>query len=268
MPVAPDARLSLFEHLDELRKRLVWCLVVLVLGVIVAAVFNGFVFEVLLWPLKQVSGLPRSAYQITTFSPAEPFMVSLKVWVVAGLIMASPFLIWQLWAFVGPAFTSTQKRYFYPVVAACSLLFLGGVALAYFLVLPKGLQWLLGFGSGDFNVQNRATDYFTFVALFVLAFGAVFEMPVVLVLLARVGVIDDRFLRTNRRYAIVINAVVAAVITPSQDAFSMLAMFVPLVLLYEISIAMARLVQPKRKTAPDAEDPGDDPGDHVSRVSA
>src|SRR5665647_644724 len=126
MPVAPDARLSLFEHLDELRKRLVWCLVVLVLGVIVAAVFNGFVFEVLLWPLKQVSGLPRSAYQITTFSPAEPFMVSLKVWVVAGLIMASPFLIWQLWAFVGPAFTSTQKRYFYPVVAACSLLFLGG----------------------------------------------------------------------------------------------------------------------------------------------
>jgi Tat protein translocase TatC len=139
-------------------------------------------------PLRQVHGLPRSAYQITTFSPAEPFMVSLKVWVAAGLVLASPFLIWQLWAFVGPAFTPAQKRYFYPVVAACSLLFLGGAALACFLVLPKGLQWLYGVGSGIFNVQNRAADYFTFVALFVLAFGAVFEMPVVLVLLARLGI--------------------------------------------------------------------------------
>ena len=272
MPVDPDERLSLVEHLDELRKRLFRCLVVLAASVILAAVFNGFAFRVLLWPLRQVHGLPRSAYRITTFSPAEPFMVSLKVWVAAGLVLASPFLIWQLWAFVGPAVTSAQKRYFYPVVAACSLLFLGGVALAYFLVLPKGLQWLLTFGSGDFNVQNRATDYFTFVALFVLAFGAVFEMPVVLVLLARLGIIDDRFLRRHRRYAIVINAIVAAVITPSQDAFSMLAMFFPLVILYEISIVMARFVQPKRKIAPYAEhpgdDPGDDPGDHVSRNSA
>ena len=142
------------------------------------------------------------------------------------------------------------------------------MALAYFVVLPKGLQWLLGFGAGNFNIQNRATDYFTFVALFVLAFGAVFEMPVVLVLLARLGIIDDRFLRRHRRYAIVINAIVAAVITPSQDAFSMLAMFFPLVILYEISIVMARFVQPKRKNAPDAEDPGDDPDDHVSRNSA
>jgi sec-independent protein translocase protein TatC len=344
MPVDPDERLSLFEHLDELRKRLFWCLVVLAAGVIVAAVFSPVVFDALLHPLEQVPGmkiavdgkeysvaqgaevpsgdpvftipsyssssvtfklidghfadgtttvsvnvgdtakvrsggtgytlsavevsLPPSTYKLTTFSPAEPFMVSLKVWVVAGLILASPFLIWQLWAFVGPAFTSAQKRYFYPVVAACSLLFLGGVALAYFLVLPKGLQWLYGVGSGTFNVQNRATDYFTFAALFVLAFGAVFEMPVVLVHLARLGIIDDRFLRKNRRYAIVINAIVAAVITPSQDAFSMLAMFVPLVILYEISIVAARLVQPKRKSIADAEDPGDDSGDNVSPVSA
>jgi sec-independent protein translocase protein TatC len=268
MPVDPDERLSIVEHLDELRKRLFWCLIALSAGVIVAAVFNSFVFKVLLHPLREVTGLPASAYQITTFSPAEPFMVSLKVWCVAGLILASPFLIWQLWAFVGPAFTPAQKRYFYPVVAACSLLFIGGVALAYFLVLPKGLQWLLGFGRGDFNVQNRATDYFTFVALFILAFGAVFEMPVILTLLARVGVIDDGFLRKNRRYAILINAIVAAVITPSQDAFSMLAMFFPLVLLYEVSIVMARLVKPKRKPAPRAEDSGEGPGDSFSRSSA
>jgi len=134
-------------------------------------------------------------------------------------------------------------------------------------VLPKGLQFLLGFGSGNFNIQNRASDYFTFVALFVLAFGAVFEMPVVLVLLAKVGVVDDRFLRKHRRYAILIMALVAAFITPSQDAFSMLAMFIPLLVLYELSIPLARLVQPKRQAKADAEDAGDD-HDDLSRAPA
>ena len=246
MPVSPDDRLPLLTHLDELRKRLFWSIVAVSVGVVVAAIFNGFVFEALLWPLHQVKGLPETAYQITTFSPAEPFMVSLKVWVAAGLILASPILIWQLWAYVAPAFTPTEKRYFYPVVIASTLLFLGGVALAYFLVLPRGLGFLLNFSSGYFNVQNRASDYFTFMALFILAFGVVFELPVVLVLLARVGVIDDKFLRKHRRYSILVLAVASAVITPSQDAFSMLAMFVPLYILYEISIVLARFVQPKK----------------------
>jgi sec-independent protein translocase protein TatC len=128
----------------------------------------------------------------------------------------------------------------------------------YLIVLPKGLQFLLGFNSGSFNVQNRASDYFTFVAIFVLAFGLVFELPVVLVLLAKVGVIDDKFLKKHRRWAIVILAIVAAVITPSQDAFSMLAMFIPLVVLYEISIPLARMVAPKKETLPRREDTGDD----------
>jgi sec-independent protein translocase protein TatC len=266
MPISPDDHLSLLEHLDELRKRLTFCLIAGTVGVLVAAIFNSFVFEALLWPLRQVKGLEPAAYQITTFSPAEPFMVSLKVWVAGGLIMASPIIIWQLWAYLAPAFTPTEKKYFYPVVIASTSLFLGGVALAYFLVLPRGLGFLLNFSSGYFNVQNRASDYFTFIALFILAFGVVFELPVVLVLLAKVGVIDDRFLRKNRRYAILVLAVASAIITPSQDAFSMLAMFVPLYLLFEISIVLARIVQPKepkhseREARAAAEDPpgGDD----------
>jgi sec-independent protein translocase protein TatC len=185
------------------------------------------------------------------------------VWVVAGILMASPFLIWQLWAYVGPAFTSTEKKYFYPIVISTTALFLGGVAFGYLVVLPKGLQFLLGFNAGSFNIQNRASDYFTFVALFILAFGAVFEMPVILVLLAKVGVIDDKFLKKNRRWAIIICAIVAAVITPSQDAFSMLAMFIPLVVLYEISIPLARMVQPKKESRPRGEDAGDDDLSHA-----
>jgi len=268
MPVNVDERFTLFEHLDELRKRLMWAIVALAVGVIVAAVFNSLVFDLLLYPLKQVPNLDPAAYKLTTFSPAEPFMTSLKIWVVVGIMLAAPFLIWQMWAYVGPAFTSTEKRYFYPVVIATTALFLGGVVFGYLIVLPKGLQFLLGFGSGNFNIQNRASDYFTFVALFVLAFGAVFEMPVVLVLLAKVGVLDDKFLRKHRRYAILICAIVAAVITPSQDAFSMLAMFIPLVILYEISIPLARMVQPKREAEAGAEDAGDDDPDDLSRAPA
>lgn len=252
MPVSPDDRLSLVDHLDELRRRIMLAALALVAGVTVAGVFNDQVFALLLHPL------PVANRQIITFSPAEPFMVTLKVVVVAGLILASPYLIYQFWAFVAPAFTSTEKRYFYPVVVTCSVLFLAGVALGYTVVLPKAMGALLGINPNDtFNVQLRANDYFTFMAMFLLAFGIVFELPVVLVLLARVGVIDDRFLRKNRRWAILVGAIAAAALTPSPDAFSMLAMFLPLLALYEISIVIARFVQPKREDATTGEDTSD-----------
>ena len=195
MALTTEDRLTLFEHLDELRKRLFVCLIAATVGVLIAALFNSFMFEILLYPLRQVANLPETATKITTFSPAEPFMVSLKVWVVGGLILAAPVIIYELWAFLAPAFTAGEKKYFYPVVFSTTALFFMGVALAYFLVLPKGLSFLLTFSAGFFNVQLRASDYFTFMALFILAFGVVFELPVVLVLLAKVGVIDDKFLQ-------------------------------------------------------------------------
>jgi sec-independent protein translocase protein TatC len=257
VPVSPNDQFTILEHLDELRKRIFWSIVVVGVGIVLAAIFNDYVFEVLLYPLKQVPGLDPDSYQIITLSPAEPFMVSLKVWVVAALIATSPFLIWEIWAFVGPAFTSTEKRYFYPVVIVTAALFLVGVAFGYLVVLPRGLSFLLTFGGTTFNVQNRANEYFTFVALFILAFGLMFELPVILTLLAKVGVIDDKFLRKHRRYAIVIMALAAALITPSQDAFSMLAMLAPLLVLYEVSIPIARYVQPKPAKPVSAKDADD-----------
>jgi sec-independent protein translocase protein TatC len=257
MALSAEDRLSLWGHLDELRKRLFVCIVAVTVGVVLGALFNDFMFEALLYPIRQVAGLPESATSITTFSPSEPFMVSLKVWVAGGVVLASPVIIYELWAFLAPAFTASEKKYFYPVVMASTALFLAGCALAYFLVLPKGLSFLLMFSAGFFNVQLRAQDYFTFMALFILAFGVVFELPVVLVLLAKVGVIDDRWLRRNRRWAVVAMAFAAAFITPSQDAFSMLAMFVPLYVLYEVSIVLARIVQPRLETS-DGRDRDDD----------
>ncbi len=266
MALSAEDRLTLLEHLDELRKRLFVCLIAATVGVLVAALLNSFMFEILLHPLRAVPNLPESATNITTFSPAEPFMVSLKVWVVGGLILAAPVIIYELWAFLAPAFSSGEKKYFYPIVFATTLLFFVGCALAYFLVLPKGLGFLLTFSSGFFNVQLRAQEYFTFMALFILAFGVVFELPVVLVLLAKVGVIDDKWLRRNRRWAILALAFAAAFITPSQDAFSMLAMFLPLYILYEISVVIARFVQPKRVGDSAVEDSGGD--DSTSRATA
>lgn len=257
-----DERLTLVEHLTELRRRLFVCVLGMAGAVVVAAVFNGPIFSLLLRPL------PIRLRYISTFSPAEPFLVSLKVWVYAALILVSPLLIYEFWAFVGPAFTSGEKRQILPVVAVCTLLFLGGVVFGYLIVLPRGLQFLLGWNSGFFRIQNRAQDYLTFVAWFLVAFGAVFEMPVIIVAAVRMGIIDVRFLTKNRKYAILFNAVVAAVVTPSQDAFSMLAMFVPLVALYEVAILVARVMM-RRRAKTMVEDPtGGPPHDGASPTPA
>ena len=173
-------------------------------------------------------------------------MVSLKVWVYVGVIMASPVIIYEFWAFVGPAFSPTSRRMVLLVVFTCVSLFLFGVVFCYLIVLPRGLSWLFSFNSQYFNAQARATDYFSFVAWFLVAFGAVFEAPVVIIAAVRMGIVSTSFLRKHWRYAIVINAVIAMVATPSQDAFSFIAMFIPLEILYEASLLVARVIERRR----------------------
>jgi sec-independent protein translocase protein TatC len=238
-----DDRLTLIEHLDELRRRLFICVLALIAGMIIAGVFNDRVFALLLRPL------PPELTEITTLSPTEPFMVSFTIWLYSGIIMASPILIYEFWAFVGPAFTPGERRHILPVAGICAALFLGGVVFGYVFVLPRGLSVLLGWNSEFFNVQTRAREYLTFVAWFLVAFGAVFEMPVVLIGMVRLGVIDRQTLKKKRKFAVLIMAAVAAIATPSQDVFSMLAMFVPLLVLYEVAIVIARFFEPQRRAA-------------------
>ncbi len=236
-------RLTLIEHLDELRRRLFIVAVGLVAGMILAGVFNDQVFQLLLHPL------PDDLKQISTFSPTEPFLVSLQIWLYSAVVVTSPLIFYEFWAYVGPAFTPGEKKHILPVAFICCALFLGGVAFGYIFVLPRGLSVLLGWNDQFFVVQNRAKDYLSFVAWFLVAFGAVFEMPVIIIAAVRMGIVDRRFLRKNRKYAILINAAVAAIATPSQDAFSMLAMFIPLVFLYEIAIVISRFFEPERRAA-------------------
>ncbi len=249
-----NERITLVEHLDELRRRIVYAVVALVLGVCVAAILNHFVFELMLHPLKVLP--PGAPHKIITFGPAEPFMVSLKVWAYVGIILASPVIIYEFWAFVGPAFSPVSRRVVLLVTFTCLSLFLFGVVFCYLIVLPRGLAWLFGFNSSYFTAQARATDYFSFVAWFLVAFGAVFEMPVVIIAAVRMGVVKTAFLRKHWRYAIVINAIIAMVATPSQDAFSFIAMFIPLEILYELSLIVAKVVEKRREV--EARQPADD----------
>lgn len=238
-----DERVTLVEHLDELRRRIIIAAIALAVGVIIAAVLNDQVFALLQRPVMVVPNVP---HKITTFGPAEPFMVSLKVWAYVGVILASPVVIYEFWAFIGPAFTPASRRVLVMVAAICFALFMFGIVFGYLIVLPKGLGWLLSFNGKYFNTQLRASEYFSFVAWFLLAFGAVFEMPVVIIAAVRIGLVKTAFLRKHWRYAIVINAVIAMVATPSQDAFSFIAMFIPLEILYELSVMIARVMERRR----------------------
>jgi sec-independent protein translocase protein TatC len=236
-------RMTLMEHLGELRKRLFVSAAAIAVCMLTVAILQQYVFKLLMHPL------PKAHRSLLTLSPSEPLLVSLQVWLYSGLILAAPIVIYEFWAFVGPAFTTGERKRILPIAGITAFLFLGGIVFGYWAVLPRGLNFLLGWNSSFFHVQVRAADYLSFAAWFLVAFGAVFEMPVILVGLVRFGVIDVSFLRKHRRAAIVINAAVAAVATPSQDAFSMLAMFIPLVFLYEVAIVVSAVMMRRHRRA-------------------
>jgi len=236
-------QMTILEHLGELRKRLFIALGSATLAVVVAFILQDRVFAILKRPLDLVEGQKA---QLVTLSPTEPFMTTLKVSIYAGLLMALPIIMWQLWAFIMPALYENEKKTVLPYVALTTGLFVGGVAFAYFLVLPIGLDWLVGYGGDTFRQDMRAGEYLNFVVLFLLAFGLVFELPVAILSLAAMRIVDTRFLRRKRRHAIVVIAIVSMVITPSQDPVSMLLLVGPLVLLYEISLVLVALMERRR----------------------
>jgi sec-independent protein translocase protein TatC len=241
--VAKDTtkKMPLTGHLKELRKRLIYCMVAMLVCTVVAYVFRDKVFSVLMRPLRATQ-----VNKLTTLGVAEAFMQILKVSVYAGVLASLPFTLYQFWAFVMPALHERERRGAFLYTVFTSLLFLGGVAFGYFVVLPVGLKFLIGYGGPAFDQKLQAELYLTFVSMFLLSFGLVFELPLVMLLLAWAHVVDYKRMRKVRKYAIVVEALLAMVITPSQDPFSMILMLVPLMLLYELGIWLARLVAKRR----------------------
>jgi sec-independent protein translocase protein TatC len=232
-PVSHEDRLTLVEHLDELRGRLIVCAAAF--GVALALCFwqNHLLLELATRPL------PSSHDRLLTFGVTEPFTTTLTVAVYGAIILSLPVLIYQLYAYVLPAFSDTERRIILPILLLAPLLFLAGVAFAYFAVMPAAVKFLLGFNNSQFNVQVRARDYYSFFSTTLLACGLIFELPLALLAVTRLGIVSVEQLTRNRRYAYLLIAIVAAAL-PGVDPVSMLIEMVPLLVLYELSILLAR----------------------------
>jgi sec-independent protein translocase protein TatC len=246
----PTGSMTVVEHLAELRTRLMLSLGAVAAGAAVAWPLYGPVFKVLTEPFctfithhPQVAIDPQHPCRLVFLSVLDPFVTKLKVVLLLGLFIALPIVLYQFWRFVTPGLTDKERKYAVPFVVASVLLFLLGAWFAI-VTLPKALGFLLGFaGTSRVGLTLSIAKYVSFVILLILAFGLSFEFPVVLVSLTMVGVLSSRKLRDWRRYSVLFIAIFAAVITPSQDWFTMTAMMLPMLIFYEVSIIIARLLK-------------------------
>ena len=230
-----EPRLTLAGHLEELRRRLGVSLAALFVAVGVSLVWVEWIIRWLQRPI--VGRLPRFAY----FSPVEPLMAYLKVALLSGLILAMPVILGQLWGFVRGGLTRREQSSGFALIVWGSLQFLGGAAFAYYGLVPVSLRFLLGIGSGMLEPVISIGQYLSFVTTLLFWCGLVFELPVVLLVLAKTGIITSEWLRQQRAYAILVLVIVAAVATPTTDPVNLLLMAVPLLLLYELSILITRV---------------------------
>ncbi len=228
-----DDRLTLVEHLDELRTRIVISVAVL----LVAAAFcfwqNHLLLEIANGPLP-------GGFEPLTFSPAEPFLTTITLSLYGAILVSLPVILYQLYAFVLPAFTPGERRVVFPLLLMVPVLFIAGVLFAYFVVTPAAINFLLNFNSDEFNIQVRAREYYSFFALSLISVGVLFQIPVGVLAVTRLGIITPDQLAANRRYAVLVIAVLAMLL-PGTDPVTMLISMVPLVLLFELSIILARV---------------------------
>jgi sec-independent protein translocase protein TatC len=231
--ISPEEQLSLVEHLDELRARII--VSIGVFGVALALCFcqNHLLLELANGPL------PAGRDRLIIFGVTVPFTTTMTVAAYGAIILALPVLLYELFAFLLPAFSKQEQRAVLPLVLLMPALFVAGVVFGYFVVLPAATSFLLGFNDAQFNIQLRAKEYYGFFAQTLLACGIVFQVPVAILSLTRLGIVDVDQLKKNRRYAYLGCAVVAAAL-PGVDPVSMLLETAPLILLYELSIVLAR----------------------------
>ena len=239
---------TLVEHLDELRSRILISLATLVVGAIVAFAFQHWLLHVLVQPL------PPKRRHLTTLGVAEPFLVTFKLCIWAGLGLAFPVVLWQIWGFFAPAVAERSQRLVAAFVAFSSALLVGGVVFAYYVVLPAALKFLTSYNDQSFDIKIRAADYFGFVLLTLVGVGVVFELPVFVLALVKLGVLTSDRLRHTRRMGYFIVAVVA-VLLPGIDPVTTTLEAIPLFVLYEGSIWLSVLME--RYWTSDSEPPFD-----------
>jgi sec-independent protein translocase protein TatC len=237
-----EEKQTFIEHLEELRKRLIISLIAVGIGFVISYIFSKEIFQLLMIPL--IKALPAGANMIFTNLP-EAFFTYVKVALLAGIFVASPMVLYQIWLFVAPALYSHEKRYAIPFVIFSTLLFVGGASFGYFIVFPFGFKFFMGFATDFIQPAPKLKEYLSFCSMLLLTFGLVFELPLFIFFLSKLGVVNAQMLSRNRRYVILGIFAIAAILTPP-DIVTQLMMAGPLLLLYEVSIWIAKIFGRKK----------------------
>jgi len=241
MTDAPEGKMSFLDHLAELRHRIIWSVVAIGLGFLATFYFSDRIIAFLARPLP---------VKLAFMAPTEAFWVNMKVAMIAGLFLALPVVLYQVWAFVSPGLLPHERRYALPFVIVGSLFFAIGATFALTVIVPFAIKFLLSYKTQDLIPVISIGSYVDFVLKFTLAFGLVFELPLAITLASRMGIVTPEFLAKHRKYAILINFVIAAILTPTPDVFNQSLMAGPLILLYEVGILSARFFGRRAKAAP------------------
>ncbi|HEY3096978.1 MAG TPA: twin-arginine translocase subunit TatC [Acidimicrobiia bacterium] len=235
-----DGRMTVVEHLTELRRRIIISLIAVTMAAIVCFIFSESIIKFFVTYYKDATHGEKT--QLIFLGPLDAFITRLKVATYGGIVLALPVWLWELWRFITPGLNPNEKRYAIPFVLTSIVLFAFGAFVAL-LTLPKALEFLLDIGGSELTPELTADKYLSLVSLMIVAFGVAFEFPVVLVFLLLARVLTTRQLRRWRRPAILIIVIFAAVITPSQDPYSLFAMAIPMYIFYEASIIIGRVLK-------------------------
>jgi len=239
---SPGGRMSFLEHLDELRRRIIYCCLAIGVGVVVGFVFINQVFNFIFEPTRRV--LPAGSKLIYT-QPGEAFSLYVQIALIVGLVIAAPFIMYQVWMFVAPGLYANEKRLAIPFVVLTTLGFLVGTAFNHYISFPYMMTFFASFNTKELAFMPRLDDVFGLYSKMLIGMGLVFQMPTVVYFLAKIRVITARFLSKNFKYALLIIFVVAAVVTPTGDMMTQLIFAAPMLGLYVLSIVIAWMVGPK-----------------------
>lgn len=257
----PETKMPFLEHLEELRFRILWCLAAIAVGFVVCWIFKEPIFRVFTFPL--LDALPQGERIIFTGLP-EAFFTYLKLSFLGGVVIAVPVIIYHAWGFLAPGLYEKEKKAFVFIIFSSSIFFVAGSLFGYFVVFPYGFRFFLSFSGDVLRALPTMREYLSLASRLLIGFGLVFELPVVVYFLARLGIVSAAMMRRYRAAAIVIIFTLAALLTPP-DPVTQLMMAGPLWLLYEVSVLVAATVGPKVTAEEEEEEPGDDTaGDHTA----